>query len=202
MARNFDACFKAQSGNIITAKGRIRYASLFKATMPKDEKDETKARYQITLAFPKKADLTALAEAVEAVAIEKWGSDYRKKGKIKKPFLRVEDYPKLGLDPEEFEAFIRTNSKDKPGVVRADTSNVGEEDANEVYDGRWACISVRPYAYDHPTGGKGISLGLQNVQLLDHDDVLAGGKVAAADEFTPAAAPTGGKAATSDDLYG
>lgn len=201
MARNFDACFKAASGNIITARGRLRYAHLWKPSAMKDEKDMEKARYQTTLIFPKHADLTVLLQAVEAAKVEKWGADYKKSGKVRATFYRVEDYPKLGVDPEEYEAFIRTKNKERPGVVRADNTKVDEMDANEAYEGRWACVSVRPFAYTHETG-RGVTLLLQNVQLLDHDDVLAGSRVAAEDEFESAPAVAGGKAATSDDLYG
>lgn len=202
MARNFNECLKTASGNIITPKGRMMYPALFKPTLPMDEKDESKARYQVSLLFPKSADLSLLAKAIDALCIEKWGADYKTKFRIRKPFLKSEDYPKMGPEIiENFPMFIRTNSKDRPGVVRADTTNVSEADANEVYGGRWACISVRPYAYDHKTGGKGISLGLQNVQVLDHDDVLGGSRPRPEDEFEPVGAANGAAAATSDDLY-
>lgn len=203
MTRNFNECLKTASGNIITPKGRMMYPALFKPTLPMDEKDESKARYQVSLLFPKTADLSLLAKAIDALCVEKWGADYKTKLRVRKPFLKSEDYPKMGAEIiENFPMFIRTNSKDRPGVVRADTTNVGEADANEVYGGRWACISVRPYAYDHKTGGKGISLGLQNVQVLDHDDVLGGSRPRPEDEFTPVgAAGNGGAPATSDDLY-
>lgn len=178
-------CRKAVSGNIITCEGRLAYVSLFKPTLPKGETDQEKARYQTSIAFPKNSELALLNEAVEQCAVEKFGPDYKKKFKVKKPFLKTEDYPKLGLDSAEFPVFIRTNSPSKPQVVTATMRAVGDDQQDQVYSGRWACVSVRPYAYDHPTGGKGVSLGLQNVQLLRDDEPLAAGRVAAEQEFEP-----------------
>ncbi len=199
--RDLTKCHKTKGGNVITAEGRMAYVSLFKAVLPKDETDSEKARYQTSIAFPKNADLSLLIQIVEACAVEKWGADYKAKfGKIKKPFLKTEDYPKMGLDPAEFPVFIRCNSPSRPQVVNMRMDVVTDDKSDQVYSGRWASVSVRPYAWDRATG-KGVSLGLQNVQLLRDDTPLAAGRVAAEEEFEPvegAGEATGGSDALFD----
>lgn len=195
-------CELTKSGNILTAEGRGAYVAFFKPTLPQGETDKAKERFQGSLVFPKGTDLSVLNDAVEKCAVDKWGADYKKKHKVKKPFLKVEDNPKIGLDPAEFEVFIRTNSKDKPQIVDAKMVSVGEDKAEQVYSGRWMRFSVRPYTYDHPTGGKGVSLGLQNVQLLRDDESLGGMRSKAEDDFEGVDGVVGDTAAGTDGLFG
>jgi len=197
---NLNVCEKTKSGNILTCEGRMAYVAFFKPTLPQGETDQAKERYQGTLAFPKSSDLAILNEAIEQCAVDTWGPDYKKKHKVKKPFLKTEDSPKIGLDAEEFPVFIRTNSKDKPQIVDAKMTNVTEDKASQVYSGRWGRYSVRPYAYDHPTGGKGISLGLQNVQILRDDESLGGMRSRAEDDFVGVEVPAGAAGGT-DALF-
>ena len=182
MSIDFSKCRMSPAGNVITPKGRILYPALFKPTSPREEKDNPdKARYQISLLLPTAADLALLVKLVNEKIVDEWGEKWAEKYKVKKPFIRTEDQPKLRAYAEEFPVLIRTNSKDKPGLVGPNGRPI--EDENEVYSGRWGCLSLRAYTYDHATGGKGVSLGLVNVQLLDHDDVLAGARPKAEDEF-------------------
>lgn len=181
---NLNSCIKTKSGNIILPRGRLSYPALFKATLPKGEKNEDKARYQTSIVFPKGVDLTLIATEVESACIAEFGKDYKTKYKVKKPFLKSEEQPKMSDIKDDFPIFVRTNSPNRPQVVRANMTPVDAGDeSDEVYPGRWARVSVRVYAYDHPTGGKGVSLGLQNVQLLEHDERFGGARPQAQDEF-------------------
>jgi hypothetical protein len=199
MTANTKICHVTKFGNVITCQGRMMYPTFFEPSLPKGETDRDKAKYQGTLIFPVGADLKALAQAVEDAAIEKWGPSYKEKHKVRKPFGKAEDQPKMSGTAEEFPVFIRANSKDRPQVVSAAGKPVTEEQSEEVYPGRWARFSVRAYAYDHPTGGKGVSLGLQNVQLLDNDERLAGARPQASDEFSPVEGASEG--ADTDQLF-
>ncbi len=196
-------CVKTKSGNIILPRGRMMYPSLFSPSLPQGETDPKKARYQVSVAFPKGVDLALLAAEVEAVAVKEFGPDYKTKYKVRKPFLKAEEQPKMGDIAAGFPIFVRTNSPGRPQVVRANMSAVDEKDAyDEVYAGRWARVSVRVYHYDHATGGKGISLGLQNVQLLEHDERFGGARPQAQDEFeTIGDVAAGGAGGTTDALF-
>lgn len=182
------------NGNLITPKARMLYPNLFKAVLPRGETDQDKARFQISLLFPTTADLTLLKAAVQTVLEEHVTAKARQTTKIKLPFLKTEDQPRLADYAEEYPVLIRANARIKPDVINpAGNRELKEdEDADEVYGGRWCRVSIRPFWFDHPTGGKGVSFGLQNVQVLDHDEPMAGGRVRGLGEFEPVATADGG----------
>ena len=176
---------KLKSGNIRSAEGRMAYVNLFKATLPQGETNQERAQFGATLCFPAGTDFGVLEEAIKDVCVGEWGADYKKKGRTKLPMLKIADFPKIGLDAAEFEYFFRCSSKERPGVVSEALEMLLENRGDVVYSGQWAKFTVRPYAWDHPTGGYGVSLGLQNVQVLTHrnGERLAGGRVSAESEF-------------------
>lgn len=180
-------CRETESGNIHTPKGRMVFPALFKPQLPKGETDESKAKYQITLLFPEDADLTLLEEAIDEKMADEFKAADIKRGKIKTPFLDTADQERYAEYADDYPVMIRLNANFKPDVVTPNGKGTVDEDdeADEVYGGRWARVSVRPFAWSHPTGGKGVSLGLQNVQLLDHDEPIAGGRVKGVNEFAP-----------------
>ena len=179
-----------------TARGRLSYPVIFepKAMANDDSTGSPKLRYSTTLLFPANADLTALMDACYAVAAKKWGEQWQKKfPKLPMPWHATTDenqdgiphYTKIGVDPKAFPVFIRTGSNadfGRPGVVNAQAQTVGAERADQVYPGRWARLTVQPYAYER-SNKKGVSLGLQNVQLLEDDEPLASMRRAASSEF-------------------
>lgn len=194
---NFKSCTPAKAGdNIITCEVVLAYPNLFKATLMKGETDQAKANYNVTALVPKGSDLALLVEKANAVGTEKHGKNV----KFKKPFIKTEDQQgKISELAEEFPTMLRMSSKSKPGVVFPNGKPC--DDPEQVYSGRRARISVNVYGWAHPTGGKGVSLGLGNVQLLDHGDPLplGGGRVAAEDEFE--AVETSGETGSVDDIY-
>ena len=174
-----------ESGNLLTPKGRMVYPALFTPSLARGETDKDKARYQVTLLLPKGSDIKALKDAVTETLDENVSAKARTTAKIKTPFLKTEDQPRFAEFAEEFPLMLRFNAKFKPDVVtpKGDRTLAEDEEADEVYSGRWGRVSCRAFFYDHPTGGKGVSLGLQNVQLLDHDEPIAGGRVKGTAEF-------------------
>lgn len=197
----------ADTDDVMTPKGKLLYPALFEAVMMKGEKDPERARFGTTLLFHKSVDLKAIQEAVTAVAADKLGTKL-KETKWKKPFLKVteDDQPKIwrrlegaGINPADYPVMIRLASKIAPSVRAANGQKVEDED--QVYEGRWARASLRPFFFDHPTGGKGVSLGLSNVQLLDNDDPLprSGGGGMGGDEFE--VVETGGEGGSASELF-
>ncbi len=192
-------CKKLKSGNIQTPRGRLSYVNVLKPGLQVNPDGTSKEQYSTSIAFPKGTNLAILEAAVKEAAISKFGPDYAKKyPRMKSPFHKTADYPKMGLDPEEFPVFIRTSknpAKGKVGVVDCKTDEVTEE--SEVYSGRWAMVTVNPWAYGPGNHGNvGVSLGLVNVQLLEHGAPLGGRAVPASDEFE-AVELAGGDAADS-----
>lgn len=184
MSQNMNAAhFHEASGHYITPRCRMVYPALLEKSLPKGETDPAKAKYQITLLFPKGADLAALVNAAEKTIADNISAEKRKTVRIKKPFIKTEEQPRFADLAEDYPVMVRASANYKPQVIRADTQP--ENDESNIYGGRWCRVSLNPYWYDHPTGGKGVSFGLQNVQLLEHDDPIGGGHVKAEDQFEP-----------------
>jgi hypothetical protein len=165
------------TGVIILPRAKMLYPALFKAHAQKNDPPD-KAKFGTSILIPKDANLQPVIDAVNKLIADKLGAA-AKTTKVRKPFLKVteEDQPKIvarlqaaDIDPAGFPIMLRCLTKQRPTVKSADMSEVTDE--TMAYDGRWCRVSVRPYFYDHPTGGKGVSLGMNNVQLLDEDDVI------------------------------
>jgi len=181
-----NAARQLPSGNLLTPKGRMVYPALFTPSMPRGETDKDKAAYQVTLLIPKGSDMTVIEKAIADCVEESVPAKARATTKIKKPILKTADQPRFAEFADDYPVMLRFNAKKmKPDVVtpKGDRNITADEEADEVYSGRWARVSCRAFFYDHPTGGKGVSLGLQNVQVLDHDEPIAGGKVKGTSEF-------------------
>lgn len=178
-----EAKFLDKTGTYMTPAGRMVYASLFQPTTMKGETDRSKAKYQITLLLPADADIRALEEAADRVRNDKWTPSAQRLTKIRSPFLKTADSPRLAEYADDFPVMIRLNSKTRPGVKTKGMQDVSEADEpDEIYNGRWCRLTLSPFAYDQ-AGNKGVSFGLGNVQLLDHDDRIVGGAVKAEAEF-------------------
>ncbi len=182
---DFTKCRVSAAGNIITPKARMSFPNVFVA---KAFEEGQKAKFGLSILIPPNADISLLKEAAAKVAKEKWGG--KLPDKMKNPFLKAGEYDTT----RDFEGWtlIRTTAVSKPGIVNAAGQNVTEE--SEVYPGRWCSASVRAFAWEMKTG-KGVSFGLQNIQLLDHDEPL-GGHARAETEFAPVdGAASSGKSA-------
>ncbi len=179
-----------------TPRGRLSYAHVITPFRQEGPEGLSKLRYSTSLCFPKEADLTILQGIVEARAALRFGTDYKKKfPKLKLPFYQTSDFPAMGIDPDAFPTFIRTSSDASSGfppptVVDEGREPVKEDRAAMAYSGRWAILVVSTFAYPRTDaagghGNKGVSLGLQGVQLREDAERLGGGGSLAQDDFSP-----------------
>lgn len=194
---DFDTCVATQSGNIRTPKCRLSYV-YFENPNPKAEvkfgTNKGKFKHTCTLLIPKTADIQLLRDQANAVGIEKFGEEGLKakvgSGKFNTPFLDAFEISKTEKRPEGDEKMkdfiaIRTDSLQRPGILEANGQPIGD-DFSGVYPGRWCFATLNASAYDSIDGGKpGVKFYLGNVQLLDHDERLGGGRPNAEDEFAP-----------------
>lgn len=189
---DFTKCRVSQAGNIITPKARLSFPQVFTA---KAAPGSDKLKFSVSLLIPPTSDIGLLIDAVKKTAAEKWGD--KLPAKLKSPFLKAEDFEYDGY--EEGWVLLRATSLQKPGIVDATGQNCDEE--SQVYPGRWCVASLRPFAYD-TNGNRGVSFGLQNIQLLDHDDPI-GGRARAENEFEPVEVATGtdGKKKSADSVF-
>lgn len=208
---DFNTCVETKSGNIRTPKCRLSYV-YFESPNPKAKVTSGthagKLKYTVSLLIPKAADIGMLKRAAEAAAIEEFGAEKFKAlveaGKFNTPFLDAFKASKTEKNPggdERLQDFIllRTDSLTRPGILEANGQPIGD-DYSGVYAGRWAFATLNPSAYPSIDGGKpGVKFYLGNIQLLDHDERLGGGRPNAEDEFEPVNVAAG---ASTDSVFG
>lgn len=162
------------SEKMITPAFRGSFAALARAVNIKGESDPDKAKFQITVVLDKKNPFwKKVAGVVKATATEKFG---KIPSKLKRPVKDGDesDYP-------EFAGCytLQASSQRKPDAV--DKALQPIMSADELYSGAWYRASIRPFAWDHPTGGKGVSFALDNIMKIKDDDPLSGSGTAAGD---------------------
>lgn len=162
---------------VITGKVRLSYAHLFEPY----GMDGQEPKFSTAILIPK-SDTETLKAIKEAVDLAKKNGASKFGGKIPanlKTPLRDGDEERP--DDEVYAGcyFLNASSKNRPGVVDQNVQPV--MDANEVYSGCYARVSINFYAYN-ASGNKGIAAGLGNVQKLEDGEPL-GGFTRAEDDF-------------------
>lgn len=168
---------------LITPAGTGSYVTVLE---PRADQ-QGKLKYSITILVPKSraAELKPLEAAVLACATEKWGT--------KAPaILKAAKYPVIkdgdtkvdqegNPDPTyKGHLYFAAKSDKRPGVIDAMKQPVFTEE--DIYSGCLCRISVDAFAYEYQ-GNRGVSLGLNNVQVLRKGEKIAGRK-AAEQEFS------------------
>jgi hypothetical protein len=95
--------------------------------------------------------------------------------------------------------FTMASSKRRPGVVDKNGAPITAENSEEFYAGCYARASVLPYAFDNKFG-KGVSLGLGNLQKLGDGESFSGFSSADEDFGGDAAEFDAGEEAVEDEL--
>lgn len=153
-----------KSTKLIIGPGRLSFPKIFEPNSK-----EYGGKYQATLLLPPGYDFGPLKKIMLDVAIAKFGPDKAKWPRgLRGPSDVIRDCAEksnmAGYDPGWH--FVSAASSDQPGVV--DGALTKTTDPRDAYPGRWAKMSVNVFAYSNVKHG--VSLGLQNVQLLAHDD--------------------------------
>lgn len=168
---------RKMSTRVVTNKVRLSFPHLFEAEQVNGEGDP---KYSVMILIPKSdtETIAAIREA-EKEAIEV-GKNSKFGGKIPANLASIvkdgdedgtaEDYPE-----REGHIYMTVSSSQKyrPGVVDRRVQPI--LDQSEVYSGVFAKVSMTAFPYTFGSK-KGISFGLNNVQVLGGGDSLAGGK--------------------------
>lgn len=138
-------------------------------------------RYGTTLLLPPDYDTSEITEACLDLCKKTWGNNPKSwPANARRPEAVVRDAGEkqhlAGYLPGW--KFISAISSEAPGLVNANVEPVN--DPKQAYAGRWAKISCRPFIYQMREG-VGVSLGLNNVQLLKHDSTF--GRTAPSQDF-------------------
>ena len=171
-------------GNFVTPQGRLSFAA---HAINGSENDAGQLRFQCSLLIPAKADLKPLKKAMLPIALKELDGDQELAVKaVNQRFLDPCNPPQGGKGAgDEFAGWtlLRMSSKYRPTFVHPNGLVMSVDEAqNEVYSGRWARVSCSPYWFK-VQANKGVTLGLQNIQVLAHDDNIGGGKPKADGQF-------------------
>lgn len=187
----------------LTPEFRVSYPHVFAphAVSPTD-----KAKYGLTMLFPKNADMTWAKTAIVEAMTAKFGPDRASWPKIKNPIRDGDDgeAPKEGYKGMYF---LTARSDDKPGVIDANGGDITQLNQDVFYAGCYARATVVAFYWERPTG-KGVGFALNNVQKLREGEPFSS-KTSAADDFgvAPGAAPAQAAAAAAapakarDDIF-
>jgi len=141
--------------------------------------DNSKPKFQITIPLPKSDKFWKdLEKLVAMTAQDKWG---KIPPKMKSPIKDGDD-----MEREEFAGCntIQATSVNRPGAVGPDLKPIMS--ADELYSGAYYRASIRCFAWEHPTGGKGVSVALDNVMKVRDGEAFSG-KSSAEDDFATVA---------------
>jgi hypothetical protein len=162
---------KPMTPSIIVGPGRLSFCSIFE---PKESQDGGKPRWETVLLLPPAVDVQPYLAALEAACVAEFGPRASWPRNLRKPedvIMPATEKGKYSGYEEGWNALSCGNSKDAPEVV--DAMREAVTDPKQAYPGRWARLSVRPYAFKNKKAG--VSLWLTHVQLLRNDTPLAGG---------------------------
>ena len=176
----------AQPTRVVTGKVRLMFPNLFR---PKALREGQDPKYSVMLVIPKSDTETmnklwaAEKEAEKAGIATKWGGKKPTRGyspsiiKDADEDGTAEDYPdRKGT----YYMTVSANTRQAPpGVVDRQLQPILDE--SQVYSGAYARVSVTAFPYDQQ-GNRGVSFGLNNVQMVGGGERLIGGP-SAEDEF-------------------
>lgn len=159
---------------------RLSYPHLFKAHLMKGSTREPSFGANFIMDNVKHAALIKKAEIlVDRVALD----FFRKKVSLKHRALHD------GNDKDDDEGYgdgvhyIVSNSARRPPVVDSDRVTPLNEESGKIYAGCFVDASVRFYAWEHPTGGRGVSADLRAVSYHCEGESLGAGPVNTEEEF-------------------
>lgn len=179
---------------VVTGKVRLSFPNLFKARAAEEGQDP---KFSVEILIPK-TDVKTV-EKIRAAQNAAAGTDKGRKtlgdnaptwGSDKFPHKKFSDTLRDGDDEDENEdrpertghwfMNVRSSEQFKPGVVDKDRQPV--LDQSEVYGGVYARVSMTAYAYS-TQGNKGITFGLNNVQVLGYGESFGAAREKAEDAF-------------------
>jgi hypothetical protein len=145
--------------------GRISFPNIF---TPKETPRGN--RYDLTLLLPPDYNFAFIIEACIKLEELAWGKERKKwptRARTHEQVVRdCAEKPHLaGYEPGWH--FVHVTSSEMPRIVSFDPT-VEVTDPKELWAGRWAKVTARPFIYDMKEG-VGVSLGLNNIQLLRRD---------------------------------
>lgn len=186
MATNATTAPDKKGSRLLTPKFRVSFPSVFEKTSFNDGA----LRYSLVgLFYPEtfteseKLKWTAIRAKLAVVCQEFFKKDIKTMKAdraFKIPFHRGDEKTYEGYGDPKMIYFSMANSKRRPQILDISGQPITAENSEEFYAGCWARASVNPYAFDKI--GKGLSIGLGNIQKVG-DDKSFEGFTSAEDDF-------------------
>jgi hypothetical protein len=157
---------------------RLSYPQLFVAKEPEKGKKPVFSASFLLDKKQHKAIIAQIEKTTERVALDA----FKKKVKLNRVPLRDgnEKSDKEGYGDEVM--FVGARNEKRPVVVDRDLTPLTADDP-KPYAGCYVNATIRLFAYDHATGGKGVSASLRAVQFIKDGESFGAGPVDAEQEF-------------------
>lgn len=206
MSKFLVAWLNEATGDIHTPKVRMVYPTLLEPRANRKIPGSA-PKFNVIGLIPAAAKFEIMTAEVIRAAVEKHGKNWKEK-KLRLPLVKTDTEPKLAQYAEEFPYLIKAsaNADFPPFIYGPDTKRFAGK-PQDIYSGRWAVIAGGAWGYD--TGSLGVGWNLNRIQLLDHDEVIAGGRVDTAEGFEavsaadePAGGADKGTVKSTDDIFG
>jgi hypothetical protein len=192
-----------KGSRLLTPKFRVSFPQVFE----KVSFNNGTPRYSVVdLFYPKqfieadKAKWDAIRAKLGEVCKEKFKKDLKTMkdmGGFKTPFHKGTEKTYQGYGDPDMIYVSMANSMRRPQILDLKGQPITAENSEEFYAGCWARASVNPFAFDKI--GKGVAIGLGNIQKLGDDDSFEG-FTSAEDDFGDD--PTEGFGTDDDDFTG
>jgi len=156
---------------VMTPIGRLCFPALFE---PRAQAQGGDPRYSCVLVFDENAVKTpayqALRKAVQEAIAEKWGAtkaaDAAFIRTLRLPFRDPNEKDYSGFEGEVYISPWQKGTNKAPDVIDKHGNDI--EVPDDVFAGQYARATVRAFAYD-TNGNKGVSFGLEHVQIVKAD---------------------------------
>ena len=159
---------------LITPYSVLSFANVF---VPKPRAEGSPAVYSCSLIFgpaeQKSKEYKAMLDSCIAAAREKFGDKVRLQD-LMMPFRDAGEKADKYVGYEEGKTYVSPWTKNRPGIV--DNQNRIINDPNEVYAGQIVRAQVVPFAWTN-SGKKGVSFGLNHLQIIKGDAPRIDGRV-------------------------
>lgn len=179
---------------------RLTFPQLFEAKQVNGQGDP---KFSAAFLIPRDhAQLPELQAAIRGAAEEKWGkksSEVLKALKAADKLCVHDGDAKSDYDGYEGNYFVNASHKIRPLVIGPQREPLVEADG-KPYSGCYVTAIIEVWAQDN-NFGKRVNASLLGVQFIKDGERLAGGGVAAADDFEPVVDPKAAKSA-ADHMAG
>jgi len=168
------ATTKTAPKRVVTGEVRGSFVNIFK---PRFNALSSREEFSMMLLIPKSDSATVekIEGAIETAKLERWNDKPPKN--LREPLKDGDDETQIPESAEPGELpyashyFMNVKSTTKPGIVDADLNTVIDE--NSFRSGDYCKVSLQSYSYDKK-GNRGVSFGLNNVQVLRKGEPLGG----------------------------